>query len=756
MALHCDVTFGDKNRQESWLERRQRREKKDERDSKELEKRGDAANQDKLVVLNGIDLEVEKETEVEVEVETERDLDCGYAWLILIIMFLLNSTLSGASRVYGIIYARQVEINYYDREQASWPIATSSTIENLFGILTPALAQFISWKQIELLSTSLFVLSNLLAYFSSSLTLDIISLGLIQGIGLSMNTVIIMALNNDYFERYRTTAYGIALSGSTFGLLYMNPLVSRILSDCSGGEEEQEGEKETFRNVYLAIACVCLLNYPLIALIVPRNNKQEEKKKKKEVENEKEAPVCSHNNGINNKSCLENGEETYCRKISSCLNNYFARNDSFAFVDLNECYSRQDNHSSDWRRVRSTNFLHSANGCSRKLSNYFEHPISAKQHLSYCTRRSLSANELARNKVGQIRAHSMIVLNPSYLSCSPAAYKRGETSESSDTKKAIQARTLVKISSRGPKMELASKQSVPPISTVCSQNDASFIKQASSHSIDGQRIPKKSVVSFHIDLESNYSNTSEQSNRLYNRTLSIEQLQTCSCSVKSVNDELSENLFSMELILKLLKMPCLHCVWMMLTIYYLLSRVFIMIIVDFGKDRNLEPIESNSLLNYWSFGEICGRIILASIIDLRWLSVKSCILMTCSFLSLSIFSLVLVGNYLIGYYFYASCLTTVAALVSLEYVLINVVLLDYMTPSSTKSFSSNYVQITTCYSIGSFISSLLLFSRPALIGLYRDKLGSYDGLLLLLATLPIVFALLFALIEPSMRSQEST
>lgn len=673
---------------------------------------------------NGINQVLQAEQE-DGEIDGKQDLDSRYAWLILIIMFLLNSTLSGASRVYGVVYAKQVETNYYNREEASWPIATSSTIENLFGILTPALAQFLSWRQIELLSTSIFVLSNLLAYFSSSLTLDIISLGIIQGIGLSMNTIIIMALNNDYFEKYRTTAYGVALSGSTFGLLYMNPLVTWILSKDLNGD--------TFRNVYLAIACVCLFNYPLIALIVPRSKRNPEQLERKKGE----SLVCSLNNNDNND--LENKEnQAFHRKISSCLNNYLARNNSFAFFDLNK-YNREE--LSNWRR-------------NHTVSNFARGSISADP--AYGAQRSRSANKLERSgtEIGKARlTHSMVVLEPAHLSHLPVFEpKRCDTSESK-----LPARTLIKVSSDGPKMEILRKNAVASMQPL-EDNAATATNRAMSYGEQVDRVPKKSVVSFHIDLESNHSigenDVYYQPNQSNLRENSSQLMQNNNATIlDSQNEDEDEDSLSIRLILKLLKMPCLHCVWMMLTIYYLLSRVFIMIIVDFGKDRNLEPNESSGLLNYWSIGEICGRIILASLIDLSWLSVKNCIIITCSTLSLSIFSLVLASDYSVGFYFYAFSLSTIAALISLEYVLINVFLLDYIKLS--KSSSSNYIQITSCYSIGSLISSLLLVARPTLIGLYRDRLGSYDGLLLLLAALPLLFALLFALIEPAMRPKPS-
>lgn len=710
MALQSDVTYSDKSGALSYLE--------EEAGSKLKNQKGKRPQNGNQI------LRQEEEEGEDGEIDGKQDLDCRYAWLILIIMFLLNSTLSGASRVYGIVYAKQVAINYYDREQASWPIATSSTIENLFGILTPALAHFLTWRQIELLSTSIFILSNLLAYFSSSLTLDIISLGIIQGIGLSMNTIIIMALNNDYFEKYRTTAYGVALSGSTFGLLYMNPLVTWILSKDLDGD--------SFRSVYLAIACVCLFNYPLIALIVPRSKRQNPSR----LQGKKREP--SLNNDDNNN---DRENQAYYRKISSCLNNYLSRNNSFAFFDLNK-YNREE--LSNWRR-------------NHTVSDFGRGSISCvdPSYSAYGAQRSKSANKLEKRgkEIGKVRlTHSMITLQPAHLShLLVCEARRCDTSESK-----LLARTLIKVSSNGPKMEILRKNAVATILPLQDNYTIATNVAYVSNSEQIDRVPKKSVVSFHIDLESNYSISESgvdyQPNQ-FNLRGSGQPRQNNATIEGSLKEDRDEDSISMGLVLKLLKMPCLHCVWMMLTIYYLLSRVFIMIIVDFGKDRNLEPNESSDLLNYWSIGEICGRIILASLIDLRWLSVKNCIIITCSTLSLSIFSLVLATDYSVGFYFYAFSLSTIAALISLEYVLINVFLLDYMT--SSKSSSSNYIRITSCYSIGSFISSLLLVARPTLIGLYRDRLGSYDGLLLLLAGLPLSFALLFALIEPSVRPKPS-
>lgn len=61
------------------------------------------------------------------------DVDGRYAWFILFCVFILNTTTLGALKVYGLIFERIVRLNYYNREDASWPIATASTIQNFAG-----------------------------------------------------------------------------------------------------------------------------------------------------------------------------------------------------------------------------------------------------------------------------------------------------------------------------------------------------------------------------------------------------------------------------------------------------------------------------------------------------------------------------------------------------------------------------------------------------------------------------------------------
>lgn len=574
----------------------------------------------------------------------ERNLDSGYAWLILAVMFLLASSTGGTNRVYGLIYAKQVAIGYYDREQASWPIATASTVENLAGLLTPALAQTLTWRQMELLATLLFVAANLGAYFSDSLVLDILWLGIVQGLALSINTVLSLVINNDYFRRYRTTAYGISLSGSTFGILYLGPLVSWCL----------ERDELHFRSGYLAIGAVLALNALLVIFIRPRD-----------------------------KSPTNKGSAAASSSVKSSSKS--AASTSSPRASLSQTPAA---------KVAPL----AGGGAARKLS-LLERHLERKNSVA-----SIALMCKQRRQTQLQRKPSMLPAN------SPAT--GGQPQQPGGD----QWLANMMMAAGGEKKKSTASVFHTRLSFVANDS-AAAARPESRASLCRPSADLEQLAAFEAFDEAHRGSIQDQELDCENQ------------------DQDEEEGLSARLVGALLRSPYLHCVWIMLSLYYLIARIFIIILVDLAKDNGLSSGESRALLNCWSVGEIVGRIVLCSFVDLQWLSVRACILLTCSSMSACIAAMALLHG---SFYLYAACSALVAALISLEYVLINVLMIEYLGQS----------RVTSCYSVGSFVSSLALLGRPALIGLFRDQLGSYNGLLLLLAGLALAFGLLFGLLEP--------
>lgn len=217
------------------------------------------------------------------------EVDSFQAWKTLVCVFILNTNTLGALKIHSLIYDKivnmdQAGIGFYDqqdlisanynvstgalisehphqanniRQLASWPIATATTFQLLAGPLTPLLATKFSWRSIELLQTFLLVLSYVSAYLSRSLIIDVLTLGILQGVALSMRYNMNVVINNEYFDKYRTTAMGFALAGSTSGVLFLKPTIQFVL-DTYG-----------IRNAYLALAMIVSVNFALNLLIRP-------------------------------------------------------------------------------------------------------------------------------------------------------------------------------------------------------------------------------------------------------------------------------------------------------------------------------------------------------------------------------------------------------------------------------------------------------------------------------------------------------
>ena len=62
-----------------------------------------------------------------------KEIDGAQAWFTLALIFIMNATTLGSLKVYGLIYEEMVAQNNYTREEASWPISTATTVQNLAG-----------------------------------------------------------------------------------------------------------------------------------------------------------------------------------------------------------------------------------------------------------------------------------------------------------------------------------------------------------------------------------------------------------------------------------------------------------------------------------------------------------------------------------------------------------------------------------------------------------------------------------------------
>ena len=215
----------------------------------------------------------------------------------------------------------------------------------------------------------------------------------------------------------------------------------------------------------------------------------------------------------------------------------------------------------------------------------------------------------------------------------------------------------------------------------------------------------------------------------------------------------------------LLKNPSIHCVWIMQTVYFYISRTYTIFIVDYGVDSGFTREESRNMLNFWVYGEITGRLLLGGFVDSRILSLKWNIVIVNLLLAASGFALlvdssffgltaltddltdVIAGEPTSLYYFwyFGMSVASIAALSSLVNMLIIPFGQEYLGKKS----------VPWAFAMGSVVTSVFLLMRPSLIGLSRDYYKSYDLLIIVMSSGPAVYAILFTLAEPFLRKSNA-
>lgn len=405
------------------------------------------------------------------------------------------------------------------------------------GLLTPILALSMSWRKIEYIETILFVGANVGAYFSNNLISDIMYIGVIQGIAFSIRYNMNVITNNEYFEKYRATAMGISLAGSSCGVFFLKPLITFVL----------DKSQKDFRTAYLALAL-----------------------------------------------------------------------------------------------IMSTNFI---------FGFFLRKPCNSDDN-------------------------------------SPTKIKQSESRISRDSNR--------------------------------------------------------------INAQINSNATEED-------------------EIYQVDDNLSLK----RSLLILLENPSIHCIWIMQTIYFYISRTYTIFIVDYGIDKGFKLEDSRNLLNFWVYGEVLGRLLLGGFVDSKLLNLKWNIILVNLILAISGYVLLSTPATTLDRYNYSAPLNVSVTTSNATTQILKAQPSDAyfwffgMSIAMVAAFSSlmnimivpfgqEYLgkkNVPWAFAMSSIVTSIFLLLRPLLIGLSRDYLKSYNLLIIVMSSGPGMYALLFLCVEPYLRSR---
>lgn len=189
----------------------------------------------------------------------DKDTDTGYAWIILATVFAINASTFGTARAYGLIFDKLAREDDQSRAEAAMPFTIMGAVENMAGPLSGyMLARIGSWRATVCIGSCLITLAHLFASVLESQVSQLLTMGLMCGLGLSLVTISFFQVNNAYFVRYRSTAFGLGLTGAALGTLYISPLCQYFL--------DHHGTSMC----YLILSLILLPNVPLSLLLKPK------------------------------------------------------------------------------------------------------------------------------------------------------------------------------------------------------------------------------------------------------------------------------------------------------------------------------------------------------------------------------------------------------------------------------------------------------------------------------------------------------
>ncbi|XP_054716373.1 monocarboxylate transporter 9-like [Uloborus diversus] len=190
---------------------------------------------------------------------------------------------------------------------------------------------------------------------------------------------------------------------------------------------------------------------------------------------------------------------------------------------------------------------------------------------------------------------------------------------------------------------------------------------------------------------------------------------------------------SFKMIGRLYKNPLYLLVCATQAAYVLLFIPLMMSVVDYGRDKGLPETVGKYLIHATAVGDILGRLCFGWVTDKEFITIPHYVTMT--LILEGVFILFLpstssLAGFLIILAFY--CMTAGSMLVRMPVLVLKHV------KKEEQSIAMG------CYG---FVSGLVPFTVPSLIGYFRDNVGSYDGMYYLMGSLSIVAGLMW-LFEP--------
>ncbi|CAB3227060.1 unnamed protein product [Arctia plantaginis] len=157
--------------------------------------------------------------------------DGGYGWVVVFASFMCNMIVDGIAYTFGIFLPELVTYFGEGKGTVAWVGSLLSGVYLAAGPVVSALCNKFGCRAVCVAGSIIAAIAFVLSTFSKSVTMMMITYGLIGGLGFGMIYLPSVVAVGYYFETRRSLATGIAVCGSGVGTFSFAPLAAILLNE---------------------------------------------------------------------------------------------------------------------------------------------------------------------------------------------------------------------------------------------------------------------------------------------------------------------------------------------------------------------------------------------------------------------------------------------------------------------------------------------------------------------------------------------
>uniref|UniRef100_A0A8C1M3M6 Zgc:114041 n=1 Tax=Cyprinus carpio TaxID=7962 RepID=A0A8C1M3M6_CYPCA len=159
--------------------------------------------------------------------------DGGYGWVVVTSAFFIMGLTAAVFKNFGLFF---LEIqSHYDvlTSTTSWVTSTTIAVFHLGAPLASALSMHLSQRAVIMVGGLLAASGMIIASLGLSLPWMYLSMGVLQGLGISFSWIPANSMVSHYFKRWRPIAYAIASSGECVFAMGFSPSFQWLIDSYS-------------------------------------------------------------------------------------------------------------------------------------------------------------------------------------------------------------------------------------------------------------------------------------------------------------------------------------------------------------------------------------------------------------------------------------------------------------------------------------------------------------------------------------------